>query len=106
MFRLMRKDTVRIPYYRKVTQTSEYIGSQTDCVLLGYVDAQISHITDKAEIALYGDRVYKMCNLIMPRNSPVIKGDKVILYDSEYRIVSILYYSDHIVASAEKAGKA
>ena len=106
MFRLMRKDTVRIPYYRKVTQTSEYIGSQTDCVLQGYVDVQISHVTDKAEIALYGDRVLKMYNLIMRRDSPLKEGDKVKIYGHDCRIISLLYYSDHIVAAAEKVGKA
>lgn len=106
MFRLIRKDTRRIPYYRKVTQTSSYIGSQTDCVLQGYVDAQVSHVTDKAEIALYGDRVLKMYNLIMRRGSPLQEGDKVKVFDQDCRIVSLIYYSDHIVAVAEKAGKA
>ncbi|MBR5089225.1 MAG: hypothetical protein IK093_07350 [Ruminiclostridium sp.] len=106
MFRLIRKDTERIPYYRKVTQTSSYIGSQTDCVLQGYVNAQVSHVTDKAEIALYGDRVLKMYNLIMLRGSPLKEGDKVTIRGQDCRIISLLFYSDHVVAAAEKVGKA
>lgn len=100
----MQADLTEITVCRAKTVPSDYIGTKTEYVENGMIQAQIQPVTDKLSVALYGNRVENMRNLICPHGSDIKKGDKVRLDGIMYKVVGQLTYSTHIAAVAEAEG--
>ena len=93
--------------YRSEKQSTGYVGSTLSWILHGAVRADVQSTDSRTAIAEYGERVSGMKTLYLPRGEDISLGDGVFSLDSDgfptYRIVSLLEYSNHIVAVAEKA---
>lgn len=102
--RLMETDLKAYSVYRPRAVLSDYIGTKTEYVENGAIRAQVQPVTDKVSVALYGNRVEKMKNLVCPYGVDLRKGDKVEIDGEKHKVVGLLTYSTHITAAVELEG--
>ncbi|MCM1335304.1 MAG: hypothetical protein NC084_12825 [Bacteroides sp.] len=103
--RIMTRDLRTLPLDRAERTPSPYIGTKKEYRTIGTIRAMIQPVTDSLSAALYGNRITKMKNLVCPTGTDVRKDDLVGIDGEKYRIVSILAYTAHIAAVAEKEGQ-
>lgn len=102
----MERDLRSIPLFRAVYSPSDYIGTQKEYKAVeGGIRAQVQPVTDSLSIALYGNKVTQMRNLICPSGTDVKKDDLVEINGEKYRITSVLTYTTHLAATAEREGR-
>lgn len=104
--RIMESDLRTIPLFRAVTSPSDYIGTQKEYKAVeGGIRAQAQPVTDSLSVALYGNKVAQMRNLICPAGTDLKNDDLVEIDGEKYRITSVLKYTTHLTATAEREGK-
>lgn len=102
----MEKDLREIPLFRAVYSPSDYIGTQKEYKAVeGGIMAQVQPVTDSLSVALYGNKVTQMRNLICPAGTDVKNDDLIEIDGEKYRITAVLGYTTHIAATAEREGK-
>ena len=102
----MESDLKSIPLFRAVYSPSDYIGTQKEYKAVeGGIRAQVQPVTDSLSVALYGNKVTQMRNLICPAETDVKKDDLVEIDGEKYRIIAVLTFTTHLTATAEREGK-
>lgn len=91
------------PLLRPKTTESSYIGHTKEYEEVGTIRAHISPASDNYSIATYGERATKLYNIIT-QVYDIKDGDKIIIGGEECKIISTMYYSTHVVATAERTG--
>lgn len=101
----MERDLRTLTLDRAERTPSPYIGTKKEYKPVGTIRAMIQPVTDSLLAALYGNRVAKMKNLVCPAGTDLKKDDLVGIDGEKYRIVSVLAYTAHLAAVAEKEGE-
>ena len=103
--RIMESDLRSIPQFRAEYSPSSYIGTQKEYKAVeGGIRAQVQPVTDNLSVTLYGNKVTQMRNLICPAGTDVKNDDLVEIDGEKYRVTSVLAYTTHIAATAEREG--
>lgn len=102
--RLMRADVRSYTLKRATTVRSARAGTKNEYAAAGTVYGHLSALSDKFLVAMYGDRSATMYQLICTTGTDITKGDRVVLHDGDYTVVSVTRYGTHITAALERTG--
>ncbi len=102
--RLMRRDTAEYPLKRAETVQTGYVGTENEYRPAGTVTGQLSPVSDRLTVEMYGDRAASMYSLISGTETDIRKNDRVTLTDGDYTVVSVMRYQTHITAALERTG--
>lgn len=101
----MMKDLSKMVLKRAEAKPSDYVGTEVEYVPFGEIRGQITPTTDAYSIANYGERVTRMYSVITSLDEPILVGDRLVINGEDCTVVSILKYSSHQTAVAERTGK-
>lgn len=105
--RLMARDLTPVQLLRaERIENSDYIGTKTEYKPYSVINAHIAPASDKYSVATYGERVSRMYNVAAEYGEDIKDGDKLVINGEECTVVTVLTYSSHITAVAERTGVA
>lgn len=90
---------------RAEAKPSDYVGTEVEYVPVSEIKGQITPTTDDYSIANYGERVARMYSVITSLDELIYVGDRLVINGEDCAVVSVLKYSSHQTAVAERAGK-
>ena len=100
--RIMAVDTAEYPLKRAETVSSGYVGTKNVYQDAGTVTGQLSPVTDRVSLEMYGIRAASMYNLNCLPDTDIRKNDRVTLTDGDYTVISVMEYKTHKTAALER----
>ena len=102
--RIMAADKAEYPLKRAETVQTGYVGTRNEYGPAGTVTGQLSPVSDRFTVEMYGDRAASMYSLISNTETDIRKNDRVTLTDGDYTVISVMRYQTHITATLERSG--
>lgn len=102
--RLMMNDLTLCGHFRKETQKSAYVGTETVEKELPEFKAHVYPVSDSYSVELYGERVHSIMRLNCDNSVDIRDGDKVTVSGKEYKVISVTRYRSHQIAELERGG--
>lgn len=99
--RLIKRDTRTVEVYRTAKAQSGYVGTVETETLIGTVQAVVSPVTDEYSARIYGERVVKMKQFLLLTPADIRYGDRLVIGDEKYKVVTKPEYTDHITVKGE-----
>ena len=104
--RLIRRRMKAVRIFKPVEVPSGYVGTTETWEDAGEVLADVQPAENRQLVELYGERTANMCTLYLEKGARIRNGyGAFVLSDDRkptHRIVSVLRYTDHLVAVAER----
>ncbi len=101
---MMRRDLQSVTVLRGESKASGYVGSELEYKEIGVIKAQVSPVSDSFTVDNFGRRRAAGYQLNCDKRSDIKDGDKIVLFGEQYRVSSVLRYSDFITVTVEKDG--
>ncbi|MGN0655293.1 MAG: hypothetical protein ACI4KR_00730 [Ruminiclostridium sp.] len=103
--RLTGKYIVTLTHSRRKGNKSEYAGTEIKRENLPDFSGTVYPVSDEKSVALYGERIHRMYGIYCLPECDLTDGDFVGIpgEKEEFKIVSVMRYSTHIYAVAERS---
>ena len=102
--RLMASDLTLCGHFRKENQISDYVGTETVEKEMPEFKAQVYPVSDSYSVELYGERVHSIMRMNCDNSVDIRGGDKIIVSEKEYKVISVTRYRSHQTAEIERNG--